>query len=524
MSDDEPFALEEATIDQLHEAIRAGRTTCVAVVQHYIDRARAYNGVCSRLVTEDGAPVPEATGAVRATAPLRFPAETVKASTIFPDLDKYKGPPLEFGRMEPTASDPSVQQQYGMITGIPNAGQLNALATLNIRGERSVTCRGEFDRHPSEGPLPPGAPPICEHFRQLPDALERAAELDAAYGRNPDLDKMPMYGVVFSFKDPFDTKDMRTTAGGDAAYDIDFPARDHVLVEQLRNKGAIIFAKAVCTEYNGRAGDPGGRHKPEKVLPSVLGYQRSSWGGNPANPYDTTRAASLGSSSGSGVSVSANLVMVSLGEETRASTRGPANHNAVALILPHKAMLSFNGGAIGADIYCDRTGILARTIGDAAKVLDALKDPESGLLRSARPLYDRAALLGPGDPLCEPHQAVGLAPRHAHRDHPRVDAGPPRRQGRRADRDGCGGRDQGDPRREARRDIGRILRSVMGTRSRPRADEPRFPAGPGEARAGVHARPALPARARWPSRSSRNSPPPSVPPSSPAAKFSATAR
>jgi Asp-tRNA(Asn)/Glu-tRNA(Gln) amidotransferase A subunit family amidase len=110
----------------------------------------------------------------------------------------------------------------------------------------------------------------------------------------------------------------------------------------------------------------------------VLGYQRSSWGGNPANPYDTTRAASLGSSSGSGVSVSANLVMVSLGEETRASTRGPANHNAVALILPHKGMLGFNGGAIGADIYCDRAGILARTIGDAAKVLDALKDPDRG--------------------------------------------------------------------------------------------------------------------------------------------------
>jgi Asp-tRNA(Asn)/Glu-tRNA(Gln) amidotransferase A subunit family amidase len=378
MSDEQPFSVEEATIDELHEAIKAGRTTCVAVVRHYIARTRAYNGVCSRLVTEDGAPVPEATGAVRARAPLRFPEETVKASTIFPDLDKYRGPPLEFGRMEPTASDPLVQQQYGMITGIPNAGQLNALATLNIRGERSVTCRGEFDRHPSEGPLPSGAPPVCEHFRQLPDALERAAEFDAAYGRNPDLDKMPMYGVVFSFKDPFDTKDMRTTAGGDAAYDIDFPARDHILVEQLRNKGAIIFAKAVCTEYNGRAGDPGGRHKPEKVLPSVLGYQRSSWAGNPSNPYDTTRAASLGSSSGSGVSVSANLVMVSLGEETRASTRGPANHNAVALILPHKALLSFNGGAIGADIYCDRTGILARTIVDAAKVLDALKDPEAG--------------------------------------------------------------------------------------------------------------------------------------------------
>src|SRR5690349_20564725 len=372
------FRLEEATIDELHAAIRAGEITCVQIVQQYIDRARAWNGVSSTLVTKDGAPVPEATGAVRAGAPLKFPTETVAASTLFPDLETYDGPPLEFGRMEATASDPTVQQQYGMIVGKPNAGQLNALATLNIRGERSVTCRGEFDRHPSLGALPPGAPPVCEFFRHLPDALETAAALDARYGTNPPLDDMPMYGVVFSFKDPFDTKDMRTTAGGDAAYDIDFPARDHILVERLREKGAIIFAKAVCTEYNGRAGNPGGRHKPEKLLPSTLGYQRSSWGGNPSNVYDTTRAASLGSSSGSAVSVSANLIMCSLGEETRASTRGPANHNAVALILPHKAMLGFNGGAIGADIYCDRSGIMARTIADCAKVLDALKDPQRG--------------------------------------------------------------------------------------------------------------------------------------------------
>ena len=372
------FQLVEATIDELHAAIQSGETTCVAVVEEYIARARAYNGMSSMLVTEDGAPVPTATGAVRAQSPIQFPTETVKASDVLPDLDQYQGPPLEFGRMEATASDPSVSQQFGMIVGIPNAGQLSALATLNIRGERSVTCRGDYDRHPSLGPLPAGAPPVCEHFRHFPDALERAAELDAAYGRNPDLESMPMYGVAFSFKDPFDTKDMRSTGGGDAAYDIDFPARDHILVEQLRNKGAIIYAKAVNTEYNGRAGDPGGRHKPDKVLPSVLGYQRSTWGGNPSNVYDTSRAASLGSSSGSAVSVSANLVMASLGEETRASTRGPSNHNSVALILPHKAMIGFEGGAIGADIYCDRTGIHARRLGDCAKILDALKDPETG--------------------------------------------------------------------------------------------------------------------------------------------------
>lgn len=389
------FRLEEATIEELHSAIKSGQITCVEIVQHYMNRVRAYNGVASHLVTEDGAPIPESRGTVRALEVLRFPTQTVKASTVLPDLDKYQGPPLEFGRMEATASDPDVQQQFGMISGIPNGGQVNALATLNLRGERSVICRGDFDRHVSEGPLPPGAPPVCEMFRRMPDALERAAELDAAYGQNPDLDQMPMYGVVFSFKDPFDTKDMRSTGGGDARYDIDFPARDHILVEQLRNKGAIIFAKAVNTEYNGRAGDPGGRHQPEKVLPSVLGYQRSTWGGNPANPYDTTRSASLGSSSGSALSVSTNMVMASLGEETRASTRGPANHNAVALILPHKSLLGFDGGAIGADIYCDRSGIHCRTIGDCAKVLDALKDPIEGYYDPRDPFttVPRASLL-----------------------------------------------------------------------------------------------------------------------------------
>jgi len=373
-----PFQLEEATIDEMHAAIKAGEITVVQIVQHYIDRARAFNGVSSMLVTEDGADIPEATGTVRATAPLKFPTKTLKVTDYLPDVDKYKGPPLEFGRMEPTASDPTVMQQYGMIVGIPNAGQVNALGTLNIRGERSVTCKGDFDRHPDDGPLPEGAPAAAEILRHYPDALETAAALDAEYGTNPDLEKLPLYGVVFSFKDPFDCKDMRSTGAGDAAYDVDFPAKDHVLVDQIRKKGGIIFAKAVNTEYNGRAGDPGGRNKPDKILPSVLGYQRSSWGGNPSNPYDTTRAASLGSSSGSGVSVSANLCMISLGEETRASCRGPSNHNSIALILPHKAMIGFDGGAIGADIYCDRTGIHARKIADAAKVLDALKDPENG--------------------------------------------------------------------------------------------------------------------------------------------------
>jgi Asp-tRNA(Asn)/Glu-tRNA(Gln) amidotransferase A subunit family amidase len=372
------FRLEEATIADVHRAIQQAQITCRGVVQAYIDRAKAYNGVSDRLVTADGAPVAAVPGTVRAGAPLKFPTETVAVSTLLPDYNQYAGPPIELGRMEATASDPDVMQQYGMTVGTPNTNQINALGTLNLRGERSVTCKGDRDRHPSSGPLPAGSPAVCEEFRKQPDALERAAALDAQYGTAPDLAALPMYCIPFSFKDPFDTMDMRSTSAADARYDIDFPARDHTLVDQLRKKGAIIYAKAVNTEYNGIPGDPGGRHEADKILVSQLGYQRSTWSGNPHSAYDSTRAASLGSSSGSGASVSANLVMCSICEETSMSCRGPANHNSVALLLPHKAMVSFGGGAIGADIHNDRSGIHCRSITDSAKVLDALKDPVNG--------------------------------------------------------------------------------------------------------------------------------------------------
>ena len=131
-----PFQLEEATIDELHAAIKRGDMTLVQVVEHYLKRVRAFNGVSSMLVTADGRDVAQAVGTIRGGAPLKFPTQTVRASTLLPDLDKYTGTPLEFGRMEPTASDPSAQQQFGMVVGIPNAGQVNALATLNIRGEQ----------------------------------------------------------------------------------------------------------------------------------------------------------------------------------------------------------------------------------------------------------------------------------------------------------------------------------------------------------------------------------------------------
>ena len=367
------FAIEEAAIEDVQRAIQRGDTTCTAVVQAYIARASAYNGVCTRLVTEDGAPVSPGSGVVRAGAPLVFPAATVPVTEILPDFAAYEGLPIEFGRMEATRSDSHVQQQFGMVVGMTGAGQVNALSTLNLRGERSVTCSAECDLHPANGELPAQCPAVCGAFREQPDALERAAELDAQYGRNPDLDAMPMYCAVMSFKDVFDTKDMRSTGGADVSYAMDAAPEDATIVARLREKGAIIYAKANLSEYNGGGGNPGGERATSRTYGAGA---NSTWPGTSCNPYDTARETG-GSSSGSAVSVGANLVTCSICEETGGSCRQPAWRNGVVGLVTTKGLMPY-GGSIGAEPYLDRAGIHCRTVEDAARVLDALEDPQFG--------------------------------------------------------------------------------------------------------------------------------------------------
>ena len=373
------FRVEEATIADVHNAIKSGQTTCQAIVQAYIERAKAFNGTCTALVTADGAQIPAAKGAIRAGAPISFPTQTVPVSSIFPNFAAYAGLPFELGRMEPTISDPGVQQQVGMRVGIPNAGQLNALETLNIRGERSVTCKGDFDRAPSAGPLPAGAPAVCEEFRKQPDALERAAELDRQYGTKPDLDKLPMYCAVFSFKNWYDAKDMRGTGGNDVNFAMDVPKVDSPDLAELRKKGAIIYAVATADNVGGASGS--GPAKAKTVMPfGNLKY--AQWGGQACNPYDTTREP-RGTSGGSGVSVAANLVTCSICEQGSASCKGPASRNNVVNLLTTKGVIM--DGGIGSKKAGDRAGIHCRTVRDAATVLDAIKGYESADMFTAIP-------------------------------------------------------------------------------------------------------------------------------------------
>jgi Asp-tRNA(Asn)/Glu-tRNA(Gln) amidotransferase A subunit family amidase len=366
------FELVEASIADVHRAIEHGQVTCQQIVQGYIDRAKAYNGTCTALVTADGATITPGTGQVRAGAAVTYPSNTVPISDVLPNFDQYQGIPMDLGRMETTVSDPTVQQQAGMRVGIPHAGQVNALETINIRGERSVSCKGACDTAPSAGAIPASCPAKCEAFRAQPDALELAAQMDAEYGTKPELGNLPLYCIPFAFKDVVDTKDMRSTANGDVNYEMDVPPFDSPIVARLREAGAIIYAKANAHEYNAGPGDPGGDAKARTAFPSGV-HAISAWSGQACNPYDTEREP-RGSSSGSGVSVSANLTMCAICEQTAGSCKGPASRNGLVNVLTTHGVMPGAGGWPNQWIG-DRLGILCRGLDDAVTVLDALSNP-----------------------------------------------------------------------------------------------------------------------------------------------------
>ena len=139
--------------------------------------------------------------------------------------------------------------------------------------------------HRRERRLPAGAPAACEKFRQQPDALERAAELDAQYGSNPDLEKLPMYCTVITVKNWYDVNDMRSTGGNDVNYAMDVAPRDMTIVSQLRAKGAIISGITIASEpsFNNDGDQPSRRPRSSAATrPQHLGRHA-------CNPYDTER-------------------------------------------------------------------------------------------------------------------------------------------------------------------------------------------------------------------------------------------
>ena len=288
----EKFHLQEATIADIQAALTSKQITTEQLVRLYLARIKAYNGTCVK---------------------------------------------------EP-------QGMLGPIQTIANAGQLNALSTLNLRPATRKALG--FDARKARSMTD-----LVDDDPKMPDALEVAVAQDREFARTGKLVGL-LHGVVMSFKDQYDTFDMRTTSGADAQYFNDRPPDDATFVKRLRDAGAIILAKSNLAEYASNG-------------------SRSSFGGTFCNPYDTERVPGM-SSAGSATSVAANLVTCAIAEETGPSIRWPATANNTVGISPTQELVS-RDGMIGAGLNT-RTGPICRNVEDTAKVFDVYagydpKDP-----------------------------------------------------------------------------------------------------------------------------------------------------
>jgi amidase len=194
-----------------------------------------------------------------------------------------------------------------------------------------------------------------------PEAMKIAKELDRerAAGRM----KGALYGIPVVLKDNIDTKDSMPTTGGSVALMNNYVKKDSYVAQKLREAGAVIIAKSNLSEWaNFRSS-----------------FSSSGWsgtGGQTSNPYVLDRNP-CGSSSGSGVAVSANLCMIAIGTETNGSIVCPSNNNGIVGIKPTVGLIS-RSGIIPISFTQDTPGPMGRTVEDAAICLGVLTgvDPD----------------------------------------------------------------------------------------------------------------------------------------------------
>ena len=193
-----------------------------------------------------------------------------------------------------------------------------------------------------------------------PDALAIAEALDRE--RVEGHVRGPLHGVPVMVKDNIDTADrMQTTAGSLALVGAGV-SHDAPVVGKLREAGAVLLGKTNLSEWaNFRS------------TRSSSGW--SGRGRQTRNPYVLDRNPG-GSSSGSGVAVSANLCLAALGSETDGSIMSPSSNNGVVGIKP-TVRLTSQSGVVPISHTQDVVGPHARTVRDAATVLTAIA--ESGL-------------------------------------------------------------------------------------------------------------------------------------------------
>ena len=201
-----------------------------------------------------------------------------------------------------------------------------------------------------------------------PNVIDQAKKLDQQKIENTH----PIYGMPILLKDNINASGMATTAGAVALKDN--YVGDAFIVKQLKSKGALILGKANLSEWAYFfCGD----------CPS--GY--SAIGGQTLNPYGRRVFDTGGSSSGSGVSVSANFAAATLGSETSGSILSPASQNSAVGLKPTIGLVS-RSGIVPISSTLDTAGPITRTVMDNAIVLDAIFGEDKSDSKSIYALWD----------------------------------------------------------------------------------------------------------------------------------------
>ena len=199
-------------------------------------------------------------------------------------------------------------------------------------------------------------------------AAARAAELALAAGDNLG----PLHGIPIALKDLIDVAGMPTT-GGSIIYR-DIPDRDSTVTRRLRQAGAIVLGKVNQVELAfGAVGS-------------------NSHYGTPWNPWDAvTHRAPGGSSSGSAVSVAADLAPAAIGTDTGGSVRIPSALCGLVGLKPTFGRVS-KAGLMPLDSELDSAGPLARTVADAGVLYQAIVGPDAeDPSTHTQPLHDALA-------------------------------------------------------------------------------------------------------------------------------------
>lgn len=159
----------------------------------------------------------------------------------------------------------------------------------------------------------------------------------------------PLHGIPISLKDSIATANVRTTAGSPILANW-VPEVDATVAERLHTAGAVLVGKANLYEFAYAAVNP------------KYGLTHNPWS------FDHI---SGGTSSGSASAVAAGLCYGSIGTDAAGSIRIPAAFCGTVGLSPTCGLVS-RSGTIPGSSNLDRVGPLARTVRDAAVLLQAI--------------------------------------------------------------------------------------------------------------------------------------------------------